>query len=271
MSRAIFHSNNRVGQEILIKTNITSGSTFDPGVTLVSGLDRVSWDLGNGIIKATNSFSYTFAGDTGTTKTIKLKTNRFSKIYELQIASDEVVGNLDLSYFSNLGGRFTVVGNTNLTGLTHTYSTRDFTIYYAWVCNLTGTLDVSKLYGLGNEFWVQQNPNLTNIINPPSTKVYTKYYAYDCSLDYVDFNPLSGATFKNSVIYLQNNTMSAGDVNHILYDFKNITIANPTTWSGVTLAIGGNNQNPDSSSGGYDGLSYISTLIGSPYSWSITY
>jgi hypothetical protein len=65
--------------------------------------------------------------------------------------------------------------------------------------------------------------------------------------------------------------MSAGDVNHILDDFKTITVANTSRWSGVTLTIGGTNQDPDSSSGGYNGLAAISTLTGSPYSWSITY
>ena len=87
MSRAIFSANNKVGQVFSFQTNVTSGSTFDPTVTFLSGSDRVSWDLGNGKLIAGNSLSYTFTGDTVTTKTIKLKTNRVSKLNTITINS----------------------------------------------------------------------------------------------------------------------------------------------------------------------------------------
>jgi len=65
--------------------------------------------------------------------------------------------------------------------------------------------------------------------------------------------------------------MGAGDVNHILDDFKYNATNNPSGWSNVVLDIGGTNDDPDSSSGGYDGLAAIATLTGSPYNWTITY
>jgi hypothetical protein len=64
--------------------------------------------------------------------------------------------------------------------------------------------------------------------------------------------------------------MLAADVNHILVDFSGNTTYNPTGWSNVNLNIGGTNDPPDSSSGGYDGLAAISFLTGSPYNWIIT-
>jgi hypothetical protein len=56
------------------QTNSSSATTFDPTVTFLSGSDRVSWDLGigNGYI-ADSSLSYSYP-DTGTTKTVTLRT-----------------------------------------------------------------------------------------------------------------------------------------------------------------------------------------------------
>ena len=129
MSRAIFSANNKVGQVFSFQTNVTSGSTFDPTITFVSGSDRVSWDLGNGKLVAGNSLSYTFTGDTGTTKTIKLKTNRLSKLKRFQSDNDGIIDNLNLTKWVNLGGIFDVSSNPNLTGVTHTASTQIFTQY----------------------------------------------------------------------------------------------------------------------------------------------
>jgi hypothetical protein len=64
-------------------------------------------------------------------------------------------------------------------------------------------------------------------------------------LNYVDFKPLSGTTLVSGStqgeprISLSNNNMSAGDVNHILDDFKYNATVNSTGWSNVNLNIGG--------------------------------
>jgi hypothetical protein len=130
------------------------------------------------------------------------------------------------------------------------------------------------------------NSNLTQIIFPSTSNFFRNesnsesngaFGLYSCNLDYVDFKPLSGATLLtgttqgNPRITLRDNGMSTGDVNHILDDFLYNATNNPTGWSNVNLNIGGSNANPDSSSGGYDGLSAIATLTGSPYNWIITY
>ena len=65
--------------------------------------------------------------------------------------------------------------------------------------------------------------------------------------------------------------MTAADVNHILVDFVTIATSNPTGWDSIVLNIGGTNANPDTTSGGYDGLAAIATLTGLPYNWTITY
>ena len=205
----------------------------------------------------------------------------------------ELTGNHNLSWFSNLGGVVSINGNSLLTSITHTASTKNFTQYNIHQNNITGTHDISMFSNFGGSstgstcyatFYL--NPNLTNITFP-TTNGYFKNFVntesqgalglYSCNLDYVDFTPLSGATLLtgstqgNPRISLRDNSMSAGDVNHILVDFSGNTTVNPTGWSNVNLNIGGTNSDPDSSSGGYDGLAAIAFLTGSPYNWTITY
>jgi hypothetical protein len=65
--------------------------------------------------------------------------------------------------------------------------------------------------------------------------------------------------------------MSASHVNNILVDFSGNATYNQIGWSNIILDIGGTNSDPDSSSGGYNGLAAIAFLTGSPYNWTITY
>jgi hypothetical protein len=205
-----------------------------------------------------------------------------------------LLGNLDLTPLSGLGGQFQVNGNTGLTTITHSVSTNNFTQYRADNCDLTGTLDLTPLINLGGVnnsinfsiLRIFSNPNLTDLLLPTSNQFFKNstnteaqgaFGLYLCDFNYIDFKPLSGATLLtgttqgNPRISLRDNNMSAGDVNHILVDFSGNASYNPTGWSNVNLNIGGSNADPDSSSGGYDGLSAISFLTGSPYNWSVVY
>lgn len=195
--------------------------------------------------------------------------------------------------FSGLGGSFQITLNSNLTGLTHYTSNRYFTLYNVSLNNITGTHDISMLNNLGGSgitstgsIRMYGNVLLTDILFPTVTTYLRNGTNSEtgsalalslCDLNYVDFNPLSGVTFisgitqSNPRIQLNDNAMSAGDVNHILDDFKTIATNNPTGWVNINLNIGGTNTDPDSSSGGYDGLAAIATLTGSPYNWTITY
>lgn len=205
----------------------------------------------------------------------------------------DLTGNLDLTPLSGIGGSLTFYSNSGLTSVTLTASTQNVTQFLIDQCNLTGTLDLSPLTKLGGassgttvgRVRTNTNPNLTNIIFPNSTQFFKNstdiefngaFGLYDCNLDYVDFTPLSGATLVSGTtqgrprISLRDNNMSAADVNHILVDFSGNTTHNPTGWSNVNLNIGGTNDPPDLTSGGYDGLAAISFLTGSPYNWIIT-
>jgi hypothetical protein len=209
------------------------------------------------------------------------------------IASCNLIGNLDLTPLSGLGGNVLISNNPSLTSIAHTGSTQNFTTYQVHSNDLTGTLDLSMLTSFGglnssSPCYVKtySNSNLTNILFPTVTtffrnstniEVNSAFALYSSNLDYIDFKPLSGATLLtgatqgNPRISLRDNNMVAGDVNHILVDFSGNTTVNPTGWSNVNLNIGGTNADPDSSSGGYDGLAAIAFLTGSPYNWTITY
>lgn len=94
------------------------------------------------------------------------------------------------------------------------------------------------------------------------------------SLGYVDFLRLSAITMNTSSTYgaavtLSSCNLSTSEVNHMLVDFDTISTLNPTGWSAVTLDILTGNSSPDSSSGGYDGISAINSLTGSPKNWVI--
>jgi hypothetical protein len=65
--------------------------------------------------------------------------------------------------------------------------------------------------------------------------------------------------------------MIADEVNQILVDFSGNATYNLIGWDNIDLDIGGTNANPDSYSGGYDGLAAVSFLTGSPRNWTITY
>jgi hypothetical protein len=201
-------------------------------------------------------------------------------------------GNLILTGFTNLGADLDVSNNPQLTGITHTFSNQNFIGYKIWGCNIIGTHDVSMLTNLGGpssgstcNFDCSFNFNLINILFPTvntffrntSNSINSAAFKMNyCNLDYVDFKPLSGITLVSGttqgspIINLESNSISTGDINHILDDFLYNTTNNPSGWSNVRLYLFGNST-PDSSSGGYDGITAISSLTGSPYNWSVTY
>jgi hypothetical protein len=207
----------------------------------------------------------------------------------------DLTGTLDVSNLTKLGGSFLVADNPNLNSIIHTASTSTINItqYYISSCDIQNTHDISMLNNFGGltstspgYFFCYNNSNLTNVLLPNVNNFFrntsniesaSAFAMYSCNLDYIDFKPLSGSTLLtgstqgNPRISLRDNSMSAGDVNHILVDFSGNTTVNPVGWSNVNLNIGGTNADPDSSSGGYDGLAAIAFLTGSPYNWTITY
>ena len=80
---------------------------------------------------------------------------------------------------------------------------------------------------------------------------------------YVNFWPISGSSSNNIYIRFENNSWDTSIVNHVLYDLDQIG------WTGGTLFIGGTNDAPDGSTGGYDGSTAKANLLLSK-SWVVS-
>ena len=158
-----------------------SGNAFSPTFTVSAG--TLNWDLGDSSNNVNaNSFTHIYADGTKHVKVFPGTTSGALAITEIDMNNDKLVGTLDISSLSNLGGNFVVRNNLDLTQILNPVSSRAFTYYYAYSCNLTGTLDVSGLTGLGGVFNVVTNPSLNYILNPVSSQVFSQYYAYNCNL-----------------------------------------------------------------------------------------
>ena len=195
MSRGVFRSHNKVGETMSFQTNASSATTFDPSVTFGYGSDRVSWDMGDGSgYQADNTLSYIYS-DTGTTKTVTLRTNRLLRLEGFNAQVDKLVGNLDMSGWVNLGDEFRIdSGNPELTGITNPVSSQIITKYNVYNCDLTGTLVMTGLTNLGTYFDVALNSNLTSILHGPSNRAFSqRYHAYLCNLTgNLDLSMLTG-------------------------------------------------------------------------------
>lgn len=122
-------------------------------------------------------------------------------------------------------------------------------------CNFSGTLDLSS--ERFSQYIVNNNSALTGITLKTNGGFYL-FIANDCDLGYIDFST-QYTDYPYLDVQLQNNNMTAAEVNHILYDLDgNMTGSNP----GGSINIAGTNAAPDSSSGGYDGLAAKTSLQG---------
>lgn len=194
MVRQQFNLRNNIGQIFSFQKS-GSTSSFNPTITFTSGSRRVSWRLDDGSeIKqiAGNNIVYTgFTSDTGI-RTIQMRGNGFKNLNQLSLNNDNIYGNMDLSLLPNLI-YLSLSNNLNLTGVTHTSSTQNFTNYLINNCNLLGNLDLTKLSGLGGDFRVNNNPNLTGVTHTASTQIFTNYIANNCNLKgNLDLTPLYG-------------------------------------------------------------------------------
>ena len=122
---------------------------------------------------------------------------------------------------------------------------------------LTGTLDLS-MFDYGATFGsanlrFKSNLYISDIILKQGA-LGNPYLAdfRNNELGYFDLTKMPGLTEEAGYIYLGTNNMTAAEVNHILVDLDSISSSNALTRN---IDISGNNSAPDSTSGGYDGLS----------------
>ena len=171
------------GVKLFEFTTNASTDTFDPTFDVSPGI--LNWNLGDTSTSVnSNAFSHTYT--TTGNKIVEVwegSTNGVESIFQINMSDDNLVGILDISCLTNLGGEFLVYDNPDLTSIINPDSSQLFTTYHAWNCDLTEILDLRELTGLGGNFNVNNNPNLNYIFNPTSSELFTYgYIAYDCGL-----------------------------------------------------------------------------------------
>jgi len=161
-----------------------SVTTFAPEIGVSAGILR--WDLGDASSNvSSNKISHTYAS-TGN-KIVKVYPGTTSGALSItsieRFTDDNIVGTLNLSTLSNLGGSCRLYGNPKLTEIINPTSSQTFIQYTAQNNNLTGTLDLSSLSGLGGSVDLGANKNLTSVLFPTSSVVFSELSIDDCSLN----------------------------------------------------------------------------------------
>ena len=146
----------------------SESTSFDPQLFVSSGI--IEWDLGDGSILNSNSFSYTYTQPGN--KTVKLyagTTTGIDSIERFLVGNDDIQGDLDFSDFPILT-HISLDDNTDVTGITIPTS-GSFIFLGADDCNITGELDLSN-FGQNpispntGAIRVRNNSNLTSIVIP---------------------------------------------------------------------------------------------------------
>jgi len=150
------------------------------------------WDMGDGSIIDSNSFSHKYA-NTVSTKTIQVYKGTAvgaGDITQINITSDDLVGTLDVSNLINLTN-LTAYNNRKLTSIIIP-DTSSITYFRVSDCSLSGVIDVSKLSKLSVRFDVANNIKITGILNPSTNELFTDgYFADRCDLTGVlDLRPI---------------------------------------------------------------------------------
>jgi hypothetical protein len=192
----------------------------------------------------------------------------------LHIYSTGITGTLDLSKFSSFTttGDIRLYSNASMTAITWASSiTGTFATIYIYSTGITGTLDLSKFttYTATATVYLNNNTSMTGVTFPASTinGFVRTLRLYSCtSLGYVDLTKLK--TGVNSMSWdVKGNGWSAAIVNQVLVNIDGISAAGFTSRS---IAIGGTNTDPDTTSGGYNGSAARTSLQGKSFIVTIT-
>jgi len=163
---------------------------FDPVVVTSSG--TVEWDLGDGSIINSNSFSHDYVNDAP--KTVKLYSGSVpakDNITTISFFNDEISGELDLSEFTYLNTA-NLRTNPNLTSVITPIAT-DTAISEFRVddCDITGFLDLSGYGGMSGQLYANNNSNLTSITLPDSSGTFIYITLSNTGISSVDFTPFT--------------------------------------------------------------------------------
>lgn len=147
------------------QTNSSNTTTFDP--TIVSTSDDYLWDLGDGTEVIGKAVSHTYAD--ATTKTVKLYGPSGVGITGIDVYSDKIVGELNLSndVFRKCSSWILYVNAEMTSAIFPPIVDVPLTMLRLPGCGIIGNIDLSMFNELSNaEMNVSGNPLLTGIITP---------------------------------------------------------------------------------------------------------
>ena len=172
------------------------------------------------------------------------------------------VNNLALSGLSNISSQFWCF-NSSMTGITFGSSSSNINQTYLFGLQVS-ELNISGYTGIGGSLLLRDNIYLENINLPTTNRTITTLsLSGNPLLDYVDLKPISGGSNNNIIIGGNNNSSWTTDIsNHILHDLDNFG------WTNGILTMSGTTSGYDTSSGGYNGFTHYTNLVGK--GWAIT-
>lgn len=264
ITRFEHNNNNRITNIQNLKTGSLANITLTTQLMTDETLDLTNAQLANNAVVLLNGLGIDY---------IKFASSNGTACFTLRLYGNDIK-TLDLSNVA-LGNDINFSGNADLSSIT--FKSTGNTILAGLLlhqCNL-GSLDLSNvpIGGTNGMFYFYSNPNLTNITFKSSGNGLLKdFRAYSCDLGYI--NLASGGmslAANNCSIQLQDNAMGVADVNHILVDLYSLVSGEPGggSYTGRTINIGGTNDAPDNSSGGYDGLTAKSNLEGKGFTVTV--
>ena len=185
-------------------------------------------------------------------------------------------GTLDLSNVP-IGTLFKIYSNSSLSGITFASSGNSIvTTFQAYSCGLSGTLNLSNvpIGGASSTISIYSNSSLTAITFASSGNGLMKTWSFNANnLNYINLASTGMSLSQNSInLYVNDNGMDAGDVNHILVDLYSLVSGEGSggAYTGRNIFIGGTNSDPDGTSGGYDGTTAKTNLEGKGFTVTIT-
>jgi hypothetical protein len=184
-------------------------------------------------------------------------------ISTLQIYLTGITGNLDLTKFTTFSTNASIYlySNPLMTSVTFANSiTGTIILLQIDSTGITGNLDLTQFttFGPAAFLLLNSNPSMTGVTFASSITGIIKTLRIDSNpnLAYVDFSKLVTAVASLSW-QMQNNNWSAAIVNQVLSIINSISA---TGFTGRVINIGGSNVDPDSTSGGFDGVAARTAL-----------
>lgn len=246
-----------------VSFQIYGSTSFDPAV--INAVSNGIWDFGDGTSVEENVPNAHVYADNNIYN-VSYISRDLNKVTVLGSDNDSIIGTM---YLAKLKGLTALnLSNNYITNIVNPTTSSNIITYIVARNNISGTLNLSMLLNLGGNLQFNNNPNLTSIILPSNSKTVSYFFAYSCDLGYIDFTVMPNMTSVNDCdILLYDNAMTAAEVNHILVDLNSISTAG---YTGRVISIGGTNADPDSSSGGYNGLEAITSLESKGFTVTLT-